>query len=193
MSGGSRQIRLAPGHVVSSRILTTVSGAPAPIPKSSHLVHLQFRRFAGCPVCNLHLHSFRQRKDEIAAAFIQEVIVFHSTKELLLPHVRHLPFAVVADPHKQLYIEFGVESSIRALINPRVWLPILRGISRSMQEILRKKYPLPTLRPQGGRFGLPADFLIGKDGRILACKYGAHAYDQWSVDELLILAKSNLD
>jgi hypothetical protein len=29
--------------------------------------------------------------------------------------------------------------------------------------------------------------LIDPDGRLRAVKYGAHAYDQWSVDELLAL------
>jgi hypothetical protein len=28
-------------------------------------------------------------------------------------------------------------------------------------------------------------FLIDPGGRVLASKFGAHAYDQWSVDELL--------
>jgi hypothetical protein len=36
--------------------------------------------------------------------------------------------------------------------------------------------------------GLPADFLIAPDGRVRTCKYGAHADDQWSVDELLMHA-----
>jgi len=40
----------------------------------------------------------------------------------------------------------------------------------------------------GGKLGLPADFLIARDGRILACKYGKHIYDQWSVDDLLAQA-----
>jgi hypothetical protein len=31
--------------------------------------------------------------------------------------------------------------------------------------------------------------MIAPSGRIDAVKYGAHAYDQWSVDELLALAK----
>jgi hypothetical protein len=35
---------------------------------------------------------------------------------------------------------------------------------------------------------LPADFLIGSDGRVLAAKFGRHADDQWSVDELLDMA-----
>jgi hypothetical protein len=38
-----------------------------------------------------------------------------------------------------------------------------------------------------GHMGLPADFLIDCDGRLLATKYGRHADDQWSVDELLDL------
>jgi hypothetical protein len=37
--------------------------------------------------------------------------------------------------------------------------------------------------------GLPADFPIAPSGRINAVKYGTDAYDQSSVDELLILAK----
>jgi hypothetical protein len=29
---------------------------------------------------------------------------------------------------------------------------------------------------------------VAPDGRVLACKYGAHADDHWSVDEILTLA-----
>jgi len=32
---------------------------------------------------------------------------------------------------------------------------------------------------------LPADFLIASDGQLLACKYGEHVYDLWSVDDVL--------
>jgi hypothetical protein len=31
--------------------------------------------------------------------------------------------------------------------------------------------------------------MIAPSGRIYAVKYGAHAYDQWSVDELLTLGR----
>ena len=46
------------------------------------------------------------------------------------------------------------------------------------------------LRFSGRPLGLPADFLIASSGRINAVKYGTDAYDQWSVDELLNLAKA---
>jgi hypothetical protein len=38
--------------------------------------------------------------------------------------------------------------------------------------------------------GLPADFLIGSDGAVLAAKYGAYVDDHWSVDDLLAHART---
>lgn len=180
--------RLAPGSVVSPRDLTPVSGSPVAVPAADRLVHLQFRRFAGCPVCNLHLRSVVRRHAEIDAAGIREVVIFHSPAEELLEHTADLPFAVVADPAKRLYAEFGVESAPRALLSPRAWGPIVRAILRSTWAVLRGRERLPAHSQPGGRLGLPADFLIASDGRVVAAKYGEHVYDQWPVDELLRLA-----
>ncbi|WP_078901840.1 peroxiredoxin-like family protein [Actinacidiphila yeochonensis] len=164
------------------------SGGRVAVPDAGRLVHLQFRRFAGCPVCNLHLRSVVRRHDEITAAGVREVVVFHSPAGELLEHVAGLPFAVVADPEKRLYAEFGVESAPRALLHPRAWAPVTRAVLRSTWTLLRRQERAPSSRPHGGRLGLPADFLIAPDGRVLAAKYGEHAYDQWPVDELLALA-----
>ena len=180
--------RLVSGQVIAASTFATADGVLVEVPDPDRLVHLQFRRFAGCPVCNLHLRSVVRRHDEIAAAGIREVVVFHSTAEELRAHTADLPFAVVADPDKRRYAEFGVESGPRALLDLRAWGPILRAISRDLAAILRRKQPPPAARPQSGRLGLPADFLIARDGRLIAAKYGNHAYDQWSVDELLDLA-----
>lgn len=175
------------GAHLQPRDLRTAHFERIPVPDPNRLVHLQFRRFAGCPVCDLHLHAIVHRHREILAASILEVVVFHTSAEELLRYAGDLPFAVIADPDKRLYTEFGVESGRRALFDPRVWVPLLRGVFRSLRAILRGN-PAPPLNPRGGRFGLPADFLIASDGRVLACKYGSHAYDQWSVDEILSLS-----
>jgi hypothetical protein len=180
--------RLSPGSSLTPRTLTPVSGPPLAVPDPGRLVHLQFRRFAGCPVCNLHLRSFVRRHTEIEAAGVREVVLFHSPAEELRQHTADLPFAVVADPDKRLYTEFGVESAPRALLNPRVWGPIARAVLRSSWTILRGRERPPASRPHGGRLGLPADVLIAADGTVLAAKYGEHAYDQWEVAELLQLA-----
>lgn len=49
----------------------------------------------------------------------------------------------------------------------------------------------PYKTAEGGKRGLPADFLVAPDGRIVACKFGKHANDQWSVDELLSLVSQH--
>jgi peroxiredoxin len=188
-----RRNRIEPGEVIEARELETIQGRRIALPDPRQLVHLQFRRFAGCPVCHLHLRALIRRRDEIAAASLREVVVFHSTLESLLPHAGDLPFDIVADPGKQLYRAFAVESAPRALLNPRAWLPIFCGVAHSLAAVLRGKQPLPALNPAGGRYGLPAEFLIAPDGRVLHAKYGVYAYDQWSVDELLARAATRCD
>ncbi|MFD3934817.1 hypothetical protein ACFWSF_06050 [Streptomyces sp. NPDC058611] len=80
-----------------------------------------------------------------------------------------------------------MESAPRALLDPRAWGPVLRAVARSAVAALRGRERLPDANPRGGRLGLPADFLIAPDGAVVAARYGAHVYDQWSVDELLEL------
>lgn len=181
------------GAVVEHRVFTTVGGTEVAVPDPRLVTHLQFRRFAGCPVCNLHLRSMARREHEITAAGVREVVFFHAPAQDLRPYVADLPFAVIGDPEKVAYREFGVEAAPRALLDPRVWPTIARGVAVSLGEVLRGRKPLPPSRGMhGGRFGLPADFLIAPDGTVLAAKYGVHADDQWSVDELLQLADGAL-
>ena len=186
-----RSRRIAAGAILPRRRLVAVAGESVCVPDQSRIVHLKFRRFAGCPVCSLHLRSITRRHEEIEAAGIREVVVFHAPEDELRVHVAGYPFAVIPDPDKKLYAEFGVDSSPRALLDPRAWPTIARAVARSLVAILRRKERAPAARPHGGRLGLPADFLIGPDGRVLACKYGEHANDQWTVDELLALAAAH--
>ncbi len=178
------------GVTLAPRQLRGIDGQIIPVPDPGRLIHLQFRRFSGCPVCNLHLRSLVRRRAEIERAGIREVVVFHAPADELCRHSDGFPFDFVADPDKRLYAEFGVESRLRALLDPRVWPTIVVAVVRSLLAILRGSERPPRLRPHGGRFGLPADFLIDGAGRVLASKRGQHADDQWSAGELLALARS---
>jgi peroxiredoxin len=91
-----------------------------------------------------------------------------------------LQFAVVADPARKLYKEFGVEWSLRSLLYLDAARAAVRGIRHTTSL-------WGGLAPRENHLGKPADFLIGPNGAIRACKYGVHADDQWSVDEMLHL------
>jgi peroxiredoxin len=186
-----RSRRLAPGARVPRRPLVTVTGETIALPDPLRLTHLQFRRFAGCPICNLHLRSFARRHGELVGAGIYEVVVFHSSSAELQPQVIDLPFHVLADPDRALYTAFGVERGVRSLLDPRVWPTIVVAVARSLVAIARGRERAPSLLPAGGRWGLPADFLIDGDGRIASLHYGRHADDAWSVDDVLAHASKS--
>jgi peroxiredoxin len=188
MANPTANVHLSAGDRIAPHELNALSGESVPVPDQGQLVHLELRRFAGCPVCNLHLRSIVLRHDELRAAGVREVVVFHSSAEDLRKYQAELPFDVIPDPDKKLYAEFGVEAKPGAILSPRAWPAIVRGLGRSIGAAIRRKEAAPPVKPRGGSLGLPGDFLIAADGRVVACKYGEHAYDQWTVDEVLALA-----
>jgi peroxiredoxin len=179
------------GDVFPTLELAATSGQRVTVPDpAGDSVHLQLRRFAGCPICNLHLRSIVRRHDEIRSHAIREVVVFHATAAELAKHEAELPFPLIADPERVLYRRLGVERRLSALLSPSALRAAIAGLAAALGHHSTKRGPLGPVKPTGGRLGLPADFLIAPDGRITALKYGRHAYDQWTVDELLDHARA---
>jgi peroxiredoxin len=173
--------KLKLGDMTQVIAMNTIHGKPVQIPDpKNRYVHLQFRRFAGCPVCNFHLHSLKKRQADIEAAGIHEIAIFHSSRDEMLKYQSQLPFDCIADPGKMFYRLFGVEASFLAPLHPAVLWAGLRGVLATGK--LYKK-------AENGILGLPADFLIDQNGKIVAVNYGLHAYDNWDADELLRLAR----
>src|SRR5204863_2800659 len=171
-------MKFKPGDIVPATTLESVTGEPIKLPDPNRLVHLQFRRFVDCPICNTHIAELRGRAREIEAAGIKEIIVFHSSAKSIRSYQKDVPFVLVGDPEKALYKEFGVETSLGFMS--------LKALGAGMRGMAHGHF---GLRLSGGPLGLPADFLISPSGQIKAVKYGTDAYDQWSVDELLTLTR----
>ena len=172
-------MKFKPGDMLPTTVMETVAGEAINLPDAKRLVHLQFRRFVDCPICNTHIAESRRRAREIEAAGIKEVIVFHSSPKSIRSYQKDVPFLMVGDPKKAFYKDFGVETSLGFMS--------LKALGAAMRGIAHGNLGLRFVG--GGPLGLPADFLIAPSGRITAVKYGTDAYDQWSVDELLTLAK----
>lgn len=149
--------------------------------KGAKFTHLQFRRYAGCPVCNLHLRSVTQRLGEIEAAGIREVVFFHSSAAALKPHVADFPVTIIGDEPRRWYRQFGVGKALSGLLHPKVFGDALKGLAL--------KNLWTAITPAEDHTGLPADFLLDAKGKVVAAKYGTHASDQWTVDELLAAAR----
>lgn len=172
-------MKFKPGDMLPTTVMEAVTGEAINLTDAKRLVHLQFRRFVDCPICNTHITEFRKRAREIEAAGIKEVIVFHSSPKSIRSHQTNVPFLMVGDPKKVFYKGFGIETSLGFIS--------FKALGAAMRGMAHGHFGLRFAG--GGPLGLPADFLIGPSGRINAVKYGTDAYDQWSVDELLTLAK----
>lgn len=158
----------------------TIEGANLALPHPDYrFTHLQFRRWIGCPICNLHVATFRRQAERIAAAKIREVMFFHSTADEIRSFKPDLPFDLVGDAERVHYRRFGVERGWRFIANWRVVRDGVRGL-------MAGKFRLADTH---GIDGLPADFLVASNGFVVAANYGDDAADHWSVDELIATAR----
>jgi len=176
---GHTTMKIKVGQRIDPFTVETITGGTQLIPDPTRpLTHLQFRRFAGCPICNFHLHEFSKNVDRINGAGIREVVFFHSSRDEMLKYQEKLPFKTVADPDKTYYKRFGVEASWRAPMHPKAMWASVKGALLGKMSVTMENGPL----------GLPADILIDAQGMVVAVKYGTHAYDQWDVSQVLAMA-----
>ena len=179
--------QLREGDFVPALQLTDIHGQSVSVPsRSSRYVHLEFRRYAGCPVCNLHLRTMARSAKLFADAGILSVVVVASDDKPVLDQMGALPFHVVADPARKIYDQFGVTTSPAALLAPA-------ALGSAMKAMVTGASNMFVGVEGDNLFLLPAEFLIGPSGKIVACKYARHAADHWNPHELLALAGPGSD
>jgi peroxiredoxin len=141
-------------------------------------VLVKFHRFSGCPVARHQIDQFVARLPELTGAGVQTIIVLHSSAEQVAPNFAEQPgLHIVADRDKTLYRAWACAFDRRRLLSPASWRATMAAFGRGY-------LPQPT-RFQGGVVGIPADFLVDRDGVIAEAHYGRHFGDSWTVDDVL--------
>ena len=146
-------------------------------------VWLKCYRFAGCPICNLHLRALVRRHDELRAAGITPIVFFHSPKWRVEEEIQgRLPIELVADPDKRAFSAYGVEASWAGMFAVEV--------ARDYVRAMRAGFFSRPFGHEGGSLGHPADFLIDARGVVQHAHYGKHYADMLGVDQILAIARS---
>jgi peroxiredoxin len=142
-------------------------------------VLLGFHRFAACPFCNLRVHRLVERHEEFTARGLEVVAVFESPLAAMREALarQEVPFAVIADPERSLYKRYGVDGGSV--------LGLLKAVTRGEDFLAARRLGLPLGSLDGKKTQLPADFLIGPDGRIRVAYLGRDIGDHLPIDELL--------
>lgn len=131
---------------------------------------LCFYRYAGCPFCNVLLHSLIERYSQLHFRGLEVVAFIQSPKESIISYpmkrqVPSPPFPIVADPDRSVYTKYGVQESLSGMAKGAIKAPSM------MARIMKHQYPQGKV---DGRFLLmPAFFIINKDQNIYQAYYGA--------------------
>jgi peroxiredoxin len=140
-------------------------------------VMLSFMRYASCPLCNLRVREMVLAHERLANEGLVMLVVFQSSAESMREYVgRHdSPFALIPDPDMRLYRLYGVEQSWAGLLSSANLLHAFRAFFRGF-------YPG---RVDGPIDRMPADFLIGTDGRIERAFYARVAAEHVPLSEVM--------
>jgi len=127
-------------------------------------VWLGFYRWASCPLCNLRISEMMERYESFEKAGIQVLAVFQSPPENIEKYVgkQGIPFPVIPDPELELYEVYGVHARLMGMLYPRV---IGRAIRATMKGFF-------SLKIDGPKAMVPADFLIDPEGVVYDAYYG---------------------
>jgi peroxiredoxin len=160
-------VETAQGELVSLR---QFSGRP---------LLLMFMRFASCAMCEVRLHDFAEHYPRLRERGLEAIAFFHSTAPRIRAHAGKFgyPFHLAADPEMLVYRGYGVETS---------WPRLLRSMARP------EFYQAWVSAMRHGFLGgadwqmakMPADFLIGPDGRVARVHYGRDIGDHLPVRDI---------
>jgi peroxiredoxin len=173
-------MKLAPGdHVPFSTV--DVDGRPVSLEQfRGRPLLLMFFRYAACPMCNLRLHDFAKAYPRLqATSRLAAVAFFHSSAAAITKNAgrRHYPFPLVPDPGQAIYADFGTQTSWGGLLKSMVLPSFYVDWIRSMRHGFWGGADSQMAK-------MPADFLVGADGRILVAHYGHDIGDHLSVVEI---------
>jgi peroxiredoxin len=171
---------LKPGDKAIPFSAETIEGKPISLEMfTGKPLLLMFYRYASCPMCNLRIRDFAQHYPRLHERGLEVVAFFHSPARNIRRNAgkRHLPFDIVADPKFKVYQSYGIETSwLRFFFS--MFLP-----SFYADWIRAMRYGIwGGVDWQMGK--MPADFLIGPDGRILRTHYGREIGDHLAVKDV---------
>ena len=173
-------MKAAPGSFAMPFSTVDVHGHPVSLENfRGRPVLLMFFRYASCPMCNLRLHDFAKEYPRLHARGLSAVAFFHSSARAIRRNAgrRNHPFPLVPDPDQKIYRAFGVRTSWGGLLKSMALPSFYRDWIRSIRHGFWGGADIQMAT-------MPADFLVGPDGRLLLVHYGRDIGDHISLAEI---------
>jgi len=148
-----------------------------------------FFRHAGCPFCNLRVHTLTKIHQELKEQGLEMIFFFESPKHILLRSTFHKevsPIPLIADPEKEWYKAYGIENS--------GYKSAMSHITTFVQTALKAKSEGVPMHPMAAGESIktmPAEFLVDKGLVIKKVHYSDRLVNRLDVSEIKDFAYGN--
>lgn len=145
-------------------------------------VFIGFFRHAGCPFCNLRVHSLQKKHLEWKNKNLEMIFFFESKKNVLLSSIFHKeisPIPLISDSEHTWYNAYGIENSATK--------SAVSHLTSFIQTAIKAKFnSLPLhLMADGESFStMPAEFLLDENLIIRKIHYAKHLNDRMLMENI---------
>ncbi|MEK6480348.1 redoxin domain-containing protein [Catalinimonas sp. 4WD22] len=150
-------------------------------------VFIGFFRHAGCPFCNLRVHTLTKAHEELKALGLEMIFFFESSKSVLLRSTFHQevsPIPLISDPEKTYYNAYGLENSAQ-----KAAIGHIRSFVKSAIQAKMKGLPMHMMADGESIRTMPAEFLLDENLIIRKLHYSQGLSDRMSLDDIYAFAK----
>lgn len=151
-------------------------------------VLIGFFRHAGCPFCNLRVHTLTKAHEILKSKGLEMIFFFESKEQVILRSSFHKgvsPIPIISDPKKEWYNVYGLESS--------GYKSTMSHITSFVQTVIKAKsngVPVHMMADGESFSTMPAEFLLDKNLVVRKLHYSQRLNDRMDVEEIIAFAES---
>lgn len=151
---------------------------------------LGFFRHAGCPFCNLRVHTLQKLYHELKTKNFEMIFFFESKEQVILRSTFHQevsPIPIISDPEKKYYAVYGLEPSTTKAVISHV-----TSFAQTVVKANTAKVPVHMMADQESFSTMPAEFLIDTGLVIRKALYSERLNTRIDVDDIRSFALTGL-
>ena len=149
-------------------------------------VLIAFFRHAGCPFCNLRVHTLSKMHEEFKSTGLEMIFFFESKEKIILRSSFHTgvsPIPIISDPDKVWYKAYGLETS--------GYKSAISHLTSFVQTAIKAKsagVPIHMMADGESISTIPAEFLLDKGLVIKKLHYSQTLNDRMEIVDIKAFA-----
>ncbi|MDX2195073.1 MAG: redoxin domain-containing protein [Cytophagales bacterium] len=151
-------------------------------------IFIGFFRHAGCPFCNLRVHTLSKYYEKFLEMNLHMIFFFESTQNVLLQSSFHKgtsPIPIISDPERVWYNIYGIEQSVSKSNYSHLTQFIQTAIKAKLNNL-----PLHMMAGKESYSTMPAEFLIDEMLIIRKIHHAQHLNDRLTAESIENFAKN---